>query len=309
MLALDPSLITQDDEQGHMLQTILGKKLYMTSRFDSNGTRVPVTVIAAEPNTILAVRTQEKDGYSSAQIGTGQSKHTNKPMLGHIKKANLEKAPRFIKETRVTEELLTDVQAGQSIAIADVVKSGDLVDIQGVSKGKGFQGGIKRWGFHGGPASHGQSDRHRAPGSIGSGTTPGRVYKGKKMAGQMGAAQVTVKKLTVFDIDDKEGKLEVMGSVPGPNNGFLVITVVGENKKYVGPVREEVEEPVVEEKLKANVEAGAKEVLEAETAEEAESENRKAESEVAEVKEEPEETTKDQKDNKDETKEEEKENA
>lgn len=242
----------------------------MTSRFDAQGNRVPVTLILAHANTVLASRTQEKDGYFAVQLGLGERKHTNKPMLGHIKKANLEKSPRFIKETRQDQDTVSQMELGSQIKVTEVVKPGDLIQITGTSKGKGFQGGMKRWGFHGGPATHGQSDRSRAPGSIGSGTTPGRVYKGKHMAGKMGNDQVTVKNLEVFAINEKDNVIEVIGAVPGSRDGFLILKVIGENKKHIGPVKVEVDEPVVEEKLEASVEEGAEEVFEAETNDEVE---------------------------------------
>lgn len=220
----------------------------MTTRFNANGVRVPVTVLSIETNTVLAHRTKETDGYTALQIGTGARKQTNKPMQGHLKKSGVEKAPRVIKEVRVTEEFLHDDYApGKQIVIFDVVKPGSLVNVQGTSKGKGFQGGMKRWGFHGGPATHGQSDRSRAPGSIGSGTTPGRVYKGKKMAGHMGVDTITTKNLEVFDMNVKTGEIELMGPVPGPRNGYITVNVVGEVKNYVGPAKIEEPETVVEE--------------------------------------------------------------
>lgn len=267
------------------MNTILAKKLHMTSRFDAKGNRVSVTLVSAQPNTITQVRTQEKDGYWAVQLGMGTKKHTNKPLMGHFKKANLESAPRFIKETRITDKDVSQIELGSQIKVTEVIKPGDLLLVSGVSKGKGFQGGMKRWGFHGGPASHGQSDRSRAPGSIGSGTTPGRVYKGKKMAGKMGNDNVTVKNLEVFDVNEKENTVEVMGSIPGHSNGFLVLQVIGENKKHIGPAKAEIEDasagastelsrtslaqgPKVEEQLEASVEEGAVEVFEAETGEE-----------------------------------------
>lgn len=249
------------------MNTILAKKMHMTTRFDAQGNRVPVTLILAHANTVLATRTQEKDGYFAVQLGMGERKHTNKPMMGHIKKANLEKAPRFIKETRQDEDTVSQLELGSQVKVTDVVKPGDVIQITGTSKGKGFQGGMKRWGFHGGPASHGQSDRSRAPGSIGSGTTPGRVYKGKHMAGKMGNDQVTVKNLEVFAINEKDNVIEVVGAVPGSRDGFLILKVIGENKRHIGPAKVEQEEHEVEEKLEANVEEGAEKVFNAETKE------------------------------------------
>lgn len=263
--------------------TLLGKKLAMTSQFDARGVRVGVTKVLVEPNTVLALRTLDKDGYMAAQIGTGFKKHISKPMQGQLKKANLEKAPRFIKETRLTEEFFNGLSLGDTIAINDVVKAGDLVAVQGISKGKGFQGGMKRWGFHGGPATHGQSDRSRAPGSIGSGTTPGRVYKGKHMAGHMGTDTVTVKNLTVFDVDPKAQTISLLGSIPGPRNGYVVVTVTGEDKRHIGPAKvaePEVEEAIEETPAEETIEAAEAETANEEPTEESAEENKQESEEV-----------------------------
>jgi large subunit ribosomal protein L3 len=164
-----------------MIQALLGKKLNQTQKFLENGRRIPVTEIAVSDNVVLQAKTVAKDGYAAVQLGYGIKKNGTKPLLGHVKKAGLEKAPIAIKEVRVQDSDLP--QQGDLVSVETVFKPGDIVDVTGTSKGKGFAGVVKRHHFRGGPKTHGQSDRHRAPGSIGQTTTPGRVYKGKRMAG------------------------------------------------------------------------------------------------------------------------------
>lgn len=212
-----------------MINAILGKKLKMESAFDRRGRFVPLTVIEAGPCPVIQVKTQEKDGYLGVQLGFSQRKKVKKPLLGHLKKGGIQTLPRFIKEAKLTEGQETP-KTGDVIKVGDVLSRGDLVSISGTSKGKGFAGVVKRWGFAGGPATHGQSDRQRAPGSIGQTTTPGRVMRGKKMAGRMGGERVTVNDLEVFDVDTENNLLKVKGSVPGARNGFIFILKTGEKK-------------------------------------------------------------------------------
>ena len=197
------------------IEGLLGRKLGMTQVFDDRGTVHAVTVIEAGPCTVTQVKSPEKDGYSAIQVGYGSRKRSNKPMRGHLGKAG---DFRTLVEFRVRGD--GEYTVGDTIGI-DLFNEGDLVDVTSKSRGRGFAGGVRRWGFHGGPKTHGQSDRHRAPGSIGSGTTPGRVYKGQKMAGHMGDAQVTVKNLKVIARDEAKGLLLVAGAVPGATNAMV----------------------------------------------------------------------------------------
>jgi large subunit ribosomal protein L3 len=161
------------------------------------------------------VKSPEKDGYAAVQLGFGAKRKLNKPARGHLKKLG---DFRTLREFKLAGD--GEYSVGDRVGV-ELFEEGDLVDVTGVSRGRGFAGGVRRWGFHGGPKTHGQSDRHRAPGSIGSGTTPGRVYKGQKMAGHMGAAQVTAKNLRVIARDDAKGLLLLAGTVPGATNGVV----------------------------------------------------------------------------------------
>lgn len=209
-----------------MINSILGIKIGQTQEFTPKGKRIPVTKIQAGPCVVVQVKQKEKDGYSAVQLGLSEKREkvTKKPVLGHIKKAGIKKVPRFLKEVSVEEK--TELQPGQEIKVEEVIKPGDKVDVIGISKGKGFAGVVKRWGFAGGPRTHGQSDRERAPGSIGATTTPGRVLKGKKMAGRMGGARVTVKNLEVVGVDSEKNLVTVKGLVPGNKGGLLIVNKV-----------------------------------------------------------------------------------
>lgn len=202
-----------------MLKALIGKKLNMSQIFDTHGRVVPVTKLKFEPNVIISFREKERDGYKAAQIGSGSRKKITKPLKGHFDKAKLTKTPAVIKEVVFEGEL----NVGQEINVDEVFHKGSLVDVVGKSKGKGFAGVIKRHGFHGGPKTHGQSDRHRAPGSIGSGTTPGRVMKGQKMPGHMGSDRVSIFGLEIMQIDKENGILVVKGSVPGPTGAIVLV--------------------------------------------------------------------------------------
>jgi large subunit ribosomal protein L3 len=201
---------------------ILGRKVGMTQVFTRDGRAVPVTAIEAGPCTVTAIRHPERDGYAAVQLGFGQVRRLNKPRLGHVRKAtgNNETRPRVLREIRGGIE---GVELGKRVTVDMVFAKDEYVDVIGISKGKGFQGGVKRWHFRGGPKTHGQSDRHRAPGSVGAGTTPGRVLKGQKMAGHMGHQRVTVQNLRVVDIDPEHHLLLVQGAIPGPDNGTVVV--------------------------------------------------------------------------------------
>src|SRR3990170_9166383 len=225
-----------------MLNTLLGSKEKMSQAFVED-TRVPVTWVKVGPCTITQIKSEDKDGYWAVQLGFGErkTKNTPKPILGHIRGAYKDnKAPRFLREVKLSEK--PEFGVGDKITITDVFKRGDMVAVTGTSKGKGFAGVVKRWRFKGGPKTHGQSDRERAPGSIGQGTTPGRVYKGKHMAGRMGGEGVTVKNLQVVDIDSQNNALAVSGPVPGIPKNLLIIKKIAE-----GSLEELVEEaPQVE---------------------------------------------------------------
>ena len=223
-----------------MLQGLIGKKTFQSQGFLQDGTRVPLSSVFVLDNTISQVKTADKDGYNSIQIGFDIKKKPNKALEGHGKKAGLEKTPRFLKEIRVDDS--AGFELGAKIDTNEIFKPGDIVDVTGVSKGKGFAGGVKRWGFHGGPRTHGQSDRERAPGSIGQTTTPGRVYKGKKMAGKMGNTTATVKNLEIVEIT-ADGVILIKGLIPGPLDSLVMVKKTGENKKFVPLYKEEKEEP------------------------------------------------------------------
>ncbi|HZL33233.1 MAG TPA: 50S ribosomal protein L3 [Verrucomicrobiae bacterium] len=196
---------------------LIGRKVGVTQVFQADGTMVAVSVVAVEPNTVTRLRTTERDGYTAVQLGAEPSKRLSKPESGQLK--DLPKVAK-IREFRV--DGLDGYTVGQQIGLGDLFAEGDLVDITGVSKGKGFAGHIKRHHFHRGPKTHG-SDHHRAPGSIGPGTTPGRVYKGMKMAGHMGDERVTVKKVRVVRMDSERNLILVKGSVPGPRNALILV--------------------------------------------------------------------------------------
>ena len=200
-----------------MIQAIIGKKLGMTQIFRDNGKVEAVTAIEAGPCIVTQVKTVAKEGYNAAQLGFGAVKRLNSPQQGHLKGLG---PFRYLREFRVDD--IEAMEVGQKVDIS-LFKSGDLVDITGVSKGKGFAGVVKRHHFAGGPKTHGQSDRHRAPGSIGATTSPGRVFKGMRMAGHMGNSQVTVQQLEVFEADPARNLLLVRGAVPGARNGLLLI--------------------------------------------------------------------------------------
>jgi large subunit ribosomal protein L3 len=196
---------------------LIGRKVGMTQIFADDGTMIPVSVVSVEPNTVTRVRTPERDGYTAVQLGIEESGKLTKPEIGQLK--NLPKLA-VLREFRLEDDK-TEYTVGQQLDVT-LFSAGDVIDVTGVSKGKGFAGHIKRHHFKRGPKTHG-SDDHRAPGSIGPGTTPGRVYKGMRMAGHMGDARATVKKLRVVRADAERNLLLVKGSVPGSLNGLLLV--------------------------------------------------------------------------------------
>ena len=191
---------------------------------------IPVTVLEAGPCYVTQIKTPEADGYAAVQIGFDEikEKRLTGGVRGHLKKANAP-AVRTLREFRLLPEELAEFEVGQRL-LADLFEEGDLVDVTGRSKGKGFQGGVKRHHFNRQPKTHGQSDRERSPGSAGAGTTPGRVYKGKRMPGHMGHENVTVQNLRVVRVDPERNLLAVRGAVPGPKNGTVTISVARKNK-------------------------------------------------------------------------------
>lgn len=201
-----------------MIQGLIGRKLGMTQIFDEAGVVHPVTVIECGPNVVTQVKTTENDGYEAVQLGFGIDKRLTKPEQGHRKASGY--MSRTLREVKADD--VSEFEVGQVLKV-DAFSNGELVDVTGTSKGKGFQGGMKRHGFSGAQKTHGQSDRWRAPGSIGTSATPGRVFKGKKMAGRTGFERVTVQNLRVLRVDAERNVLLVEGSVPGPTNGTVLI--------------------------------------------------------------------------------------
>lgn len=230
------------------MNTILGRKKEQAEKFLEDGLRIPVTLVEVIANPVVSIKTKDKDGYTAVQLGYGIKKNADKAKMGHVKGAKLEKAPLFLREVRMVDgrnlEELSKV--GDLITAEMVLAPGDVINVTGISKGKGFAGGVKRHQFKGGPRTHGQSDRERAPGSIGQTTTPGRVYKGKRMAGKMGNEQVTVKNLQIVEVG--KDYVLIKGLVPGILGGLVKIKKVGEKKKFTPLLKKEVKEEKVEEK-------------------------------------------------------------
>jgi large subunit ribosomal protein L3 len=203
-----------------MIQSLIGKKTYQTRIFTDDGKQIPVTEIVAGPCYVTSIISQ--DTHKSIQIGFGNSKQMAKAQVGHLKKAGLDKKLRFFREVRV-DEIPNDITVGQELTVGSVFAVGDKIRVTGISKGKGFAGVVKRHHFKGGPRTHGQSDRERSPGSIGQTTTPGRVYKGKRMAGHMGVERVTIRGLKVMNINQDTQTIQVKGVIPGHINGLVMI--------------------------------------------------------------------------------------
>jgi large subunit ribosomal protein L3 len=196
---------------------LIGRKVGMTQVFREDGTMVAVSVLEVTPNTVTRLRTADRDGYSAVQLGTDEKKKLTKPKAGQLKGLP---SLATLREFRTDD--LSSYEVGQAIAVTDLFAAGDLVDVTGVSKGKGFAGHIKRHHFSRGPKSHG-SDHHREPGSIGPGTTPGRVYKGVRMAGHMGDEQVTTKKVKVVSADADRNLLLLQGTLPGARGSLILV--------------------------------------------------------------------------------------
>ncbi len=203
------------------VKALLGRKLGMTQAWDNDGRVVPLTVVQVGTNVVTQVRTEETDGYTAAQIGFGEvdARRITKPLAGHFEKAGVTPR-RHLVEVRTSEA--DSYELGQELG-ADVFSVGDRVDVSGKTKGKGFAGVMKRHGFGGAPASHGAHRNHRKPGSIGACATPGRIFKGLRMAGRMGNVRRTVQNLTVFGVDTEKGLLLISGAIPGPKNAVVLV--------------------------------------------------------------------------------------
>src|SRR5579859_145720 len=217
-----------------MIKGILGRKIGMTQIFEESGTAAGVTVVQAGPCTVTQVRTPEKDGYQAVQIGfeelTGrQERKMTNPEKGHLRKNKLPLL-RHLREMEVGGDDAGSHHVGEKVDVT-MFAVGEIVDVVGTSKGKGFAGVVKRHHFAGGPKTHGQSDRHRRPGSIGAGNTPGRVYKGMRMAGRMGNDRVTVQNLRVLQIDPERNLIVLRGAVPGPSNCLVTVCKAVKGKK------------------------------------------------------------------------------
>jgi len=211
-----------------MIQGIIGRKLGMTQIFRENGSAEAITALAAGPCTVIQLKKEGKEGYNAAQLGFGEAKRVKSARKGHLKEMG---NYRHLREIRLMDT--KGIKVGDSIDVS-LFEPGDMVDITGISKGRGFAGVVKRYNFAGGPKTHGQSDRHRAVGSIGASASPGRVLKGTKMPGHMGNVQVTARKLEVIQVDSEKNIILVKGSVPGAKNGILLIKKSGKKNAVSG---------------------------------------------------------------------------
>lgn len=203
------------------MKAILGTKIGMTQILQEDGVLIPVTLVQAGPCVVTQIKTEATDGYSAVQIALGGGKNTSKSVVGHVAKADKELAPRFMKEFRV-DEISEELQLGSSFNVS-VFEVGDKVKVTGTSKGKGFAGTVKRWNFNMQDATHGNSRSHRVPGSSGQCQTPGRVFKGKKMTGHLGAERVTVQNLEVVRVDLERNLILVKGAIPGAPGGDVLV--------------------------------------------------------------------------------------
>ena len=254
-----------------MLDGMIGRKVGMMSLYTADGRLHTCTVIELGPNHVTQVRTKDRDGYEAVQLGfSGARKRVNRPERGHLRKAGVDAVLTRLKEFDADDT--GSYSVGQAVTVSEFTP-GEYVNVTGTSKGRGFAGGVKRWHFRGGPKTHGQSDRHRAPGSVGAGTTPGRTWRGQEMAGHMGDEQRTVLNLLVVATDARRNLLFVEGSAPGATDGMITVTR-GRKKAiaFVPPILGGIE-PEIEEVEEAPVvaEASAEEAAEA-AAETAESE-------------------------------------
>lgn len=205
---------------------VFGIKKEITQAWDNQGRRLVLSVIATEPMVVTQVKSRENDGYEAVQVGFGvrRKKNVTKPELNHLQKANLAKIPRYLREIQL--EASETYKVGDSLKAETILHEGDLCAVTGTTKGRGFSGVMKRWGFKGGPKTHGQSDRWRAPGSIGQGTSPGRVHKGKKMAGHYGMETKWLKNIKVVKIDEVNQEIWLRGPVPGKPGSIVMIKLI-----------------------------------------------------------------------------------
>jgi len=252
-----------------MINTILGSKVKNSQTF-VEGFRIPVTKVVAGPCVVTQIKKMDKDGYWAVQLGFGSRKvkNTSKSLQGHLKTHLKEnKLPRNLKEVRTTEE--PTVKVGDVVNASEIFKAGDVISVSAISKGKGYAGVMKKHGFHGGPKTHGQSDRWRAPGSIGQTTTPGRVYRGKRMAGRMGGEQVTIKNLHIISVNGETSEVEISGQIPGTVGSLVtlhkikagslkdleheVVAQVVEGEAAEGEAKEEVKTEAPKEEAKEEV--------------------------------------------------------
>lgn len=273
------------------MKFILAEKKEMTQKFAEDGTVIPVTKVVAGPCFVTQKKVANKDGYTAIQVGFGKKNKLAKPQQGHLK--NLEQF-RYLKEFKVSADEIEKVSVGNQISI-NSFKPGDLVKVTGTSKGKGFQGVVKRWGFHGSPASHGHKDQLRMPGSIGA-TGPAHVFKGTRMGGRTGGDQVTISNLEIVEVDEKNNEIFIKGAVPGARNNLILISADGEfmiqevkaeePKATKAEVKEEVKAEVAEVVEETKAEEKTEEVKEEVPVEE------KVEEKTEEVKEEAKEEVK-----------------
>lgn len=225
----------QPTAQTPKLRAILARKLGMTQIFNDQGIICPATELEAGPCSVIAVKTKERDGYSALSLGFGNVPEANvsKPQAGIFRKAGVSPCV-YVKEVRVPS--IEGWAMGQAVFVSGQFESGDYVDVAGVSKGRGFAGGVKRWGFHGGPATHGQSDRHRAPGSLAGRRSLGRVLPGKRMAGHLGDRQVVAYKMQILKVDGERNRLYIGGAAPGTKGSFCVVRETVKSRKRYTPV-------------------------------------------------------------------------
>ncbi len=278
------------------IQGLIGRKVGMTTLYWEDGRVDGVTLVEVGPCVVTQIRTQARDGYEAVQVGFQDARHVNKPAAGHLERSGGKF--RHLQEFKVDE--LSEFEVGQSVGAA-VFNAGDKVSVRGVSKGRGFAGGVKRYGFKGGPKTHGQSDRHRSVGSIGAGTSPGHVWKGTRMAGHMGARNVTSVGLKIALVDEDRNILALTGSVPGPKNGILRVQIQERNEAeaptplFTMLPTDEVKDEAVAEPVEEEItdEAAAEEAPAEEAPEEAEAEEAPAEEAPEEPEAEAEEATAD----------------
>ena len=273
------------------IQAILGRKLGTTSMVRQTGDIDCVTAIVAGPCTITQFKTKDNDGYSAVQIGFEEAKTANKPMSGHLSASG--NKFKHLAEVRVPNSQSVEPETENQLNIGQVIdvnsfSVGDRIDVTGYSKGRGFSGGIKRHGFHGGPKTHGQSDRHRAPGSIGAGSTPGKVIKGMKMAGHYGDEKVTVQNLEVVQTDNNRNLIFVKGAIPGARNSIIYLRRSIKDPNNQGLIIE-LQEPIIEDEVVEEVASVEPQepAVEEETTAEVKEEPAVEEETTAEVKEEP----------------------